>query len=134
MLLAHPGGPFWKKKDAGAWSIPKGEYHDEEDPKSAAIREFKEETGLNIDGAFLELSPIRQRSGKIVKAWALEADPDISNFKSNSFNLEWPPRSGKKIEVPEIDQLNWFTIEEAMQKIIPAQLPLLNELIETILK
>lgn len=134
VLLAHPGGPFWKNKDAGAWSIPKGEYDDEEDPLSAAIREFKEETGLNMDGAFLELSPIRQRSGKIVKAWALEADPDISQFKSNSFHLEWPPKSGKEIEVPEIDQLKWFSMEEAMRKILPAQLPLLHELVERILQ
>lgn len=134
VLLAHPGGPFWKKKDNGAWTIPKGEYENDEEPLSAAIREFKEETGIDIEGAFIELTPIRQRSGKIVRAWALEADPDISGFKSNSFLLEWPPGTGKKIEVPEIDQLVWFTIDQAMKKMLPAQLPLLHELVGSLSK
>lgn len=130
VLLAHPGGPFWIKKDLGAWSIPKGEYSNIEDPLKAAIREFKEETGLEINGKFIELMPVKQKSGKIVRAWALEGDYDISNFKSNSFSMEWPPKSGKMIDVPEIDQLVWFTLEDARKKILPAQLPLIEELIQ----
>lgn len=129
VLLAHPGGPFWKNKDMGAWSIPKGEYSEEEEPLAAAFREFSEETGLPIEGKYIELNPVKQRSGKLVRAWAVEDDPDISDFRSNSFNMEWPPKSGKTIEVPEIDKLQWFSIEVAKMKILPAQVPLIEDLL-----
>lgn len=129
VLLAHPGGPFWKNKDLGAWSIVKGELDDHEDPLAAAKREWKEETGLNISGKFIPLQPIKQKSGKIVMAWAVESDIDPTHIKSNTFELEWPPKSGKKITIPEIDQLEWFTIKEAKVKINPAQVSLLEELV-----
>src|SRR5262245_55231381 len=117
VFLVHPGGPFWKNKDEGAWSIPKGEYSEDEDPLAAAIREFQEETGVTVGGDFVPLTPVKLKSGKWVKAWALEGDLDPSAVKSNTFLLEWPPRSGKKIEVPEIDNAKWFTILEAKSKI-----------------
>jgi predicted NUDIX family NTP pyrophosphohydrolase len=126
-FLVHPGGPFWSKKDMGAWSIPKGEFT-EEDPLSAAIREFKEETGLEISGNFIPLAPLKQKSGKVVYAWAVESDADPSVIKSNTFELEWPPRSGKKILVPEVDRADWFTAESARNKIIPGQAGFITEL------
>lgn len=129
VFLVHPGGPFWKKKDLGAWSVPKGEFTEEEDSLSAAIREFKEETGMSISGDFIRLSPVRQKSGKLVEAWAVEADIDPSSVQSNTFDMEWPPRSGKRQSFPEIDKGDWFSLEEAKEKIIPAQLPLLDDLI-----
>ena len=128
VFLVHPGGPFWKNKDEGAWSVPKGEYEKDEDPLKAAIREFKEETGISIEGDFISLKPVKLKSGKLVKAWALEKDIDATAVKSNTFLLEWPPRSGKKIEVPEVDKAEWFTIPEAKKKINAGQLPLLDEL------
>ncbi len=128
VLLVHPGGPFWKKKDLGAWSIPKGEYNDPEDALTAARREFKEETGMDIDGNFLPLTPIKQKSGKIVHAFAIAADIDASKIVSNTFPLEWPPKSGKMIDVPEIDKAEWFMLAEARQKINTAQFQLLEEL------
>jgi predicted NUDIX family NTP pyrophosphohydrolase len=128
VFLVHPGGPFWKNKDEGAWSVPKGEYEEDEDPLKAAIREFKEETGISIEGDFISLKPVKLKSGKLVKAWALEKDIDAGAIKSNTFLLEWPPRSGKKIEVPEIDKGEWFTIADAKKKINAGQLPLLDEL------
>lgn len=129
-LLAHPGGPFWINKDCGSWSIPKGEFEPQEDPLKAAIREFREETGYELMGEFKPLQPITQKSGKVVKAWAVRGDLDESAITSNLFDVEWPPRSGKKQSFPEIDRVGWFTYDIATEKIIPAQLPLLTELNE----
>lgn len=128
VLLAHPGGPFWAKKDEGAWSIPKGELAAEEDPLAAALREFEEETGVIIAGTPLALQPVRQPSGKIIRAWALEGDLDPATVKSNTFSLEWPPRSGRQQEFPEIDRVAWLPVEEARRKIVPGQVPLLEQL------
>ncbi len=128
VFLAHPGGPFWAKKDLGAWSIPKGEYSPEEDPLSAAKREFEEETGLKAYGPFAPLTSIKQPSGKIIQAWAFESDCDPKSIKSNTFSMEWPPRSGKVQEFPEIDRGEWFDIEKAKQKIQPGQVGFLVEL------
>jgi predicted NUDIX family NTP pyrophosphohydrolase len=132
VFLVHPGGPYWVKKDDGAWSIPKGEFEDDEDPLAAAKREFNEETGINLYGEFIELEPVKQKSGKIVYAWAVEGNVDPTTIKSNSFEIEWPPRSGKMKSFPEIDKAEWFTIIEAIQKINPAQSPLIKELQEKI--
>jgi predicted NUDIX family NTP pyrophosphohydrolase len=132
VFLVHPGGPYWVKKDDGAWSIPKGEFEDDEDPLAAAKREFNEETGINLYGEFIELEPVKQKSGKIVYAWAVEGNVDATTIKSNSFEIEWPPRSGKMKSFPEIDKAEWFTIIEAIQKINPAQSPLIKELQEKI--
>ena len=128
VLLAHPGGPFWAKKDAGAWTIPKGEIGDSEEPLAAARRELREETGLDVDGEFIALAPVRQKSGKWVHAWALEGDCDPAAIRSNTFSVEWPPRSGKQREFPEIDRAAWFTIPEAREKILAAQAAFLDEL------
>lgn len=133
-LLAHPGGPFWVNKDRGAWSIPKGEFEPQEDPLKAAIREFREETGVDPKGEFKALQPITQKSGKIVNAWAVKGDLDVSAITSNHFDVEWPPRSGKKQSFPEIDRVGWFTYDIATEKILPAQLPLLSELLELLEK
>ena len=132
VFLVHPGGPFWKNKDAGAWSIPKGEFTKDEDPLKAAQREFREETGIEVSGNFISLTPVKLKSGKLVHAWALEKDVDHTRITSNHFSLEWPPKSGKMIEVPEVDKAGWFTIKEAKEKINPGQLPLLDELIKKI--
>jgi predicted NUDIX family NTP pyrophosphohydrolase len=121
VLLVHPGGPFWSRKDEGAWSIPKGEFDENENPLDAAKREVKEELGLEIDGHFIELPPARQRSSKIIYCWALEKDIDVSIIQSNTFEIEWPPKSGMKREFPEIDQAAWFDKASAMKKIIPGQ-------------
>jgi predicted NUDIX family NTP pyrophosphohydrolase len=128
VLLAHPGGPFWSKKDTGAWTIPKGLVEAADDIATAARREFTEETGLFAKGAMLELSPVRQKSGKLVHAFALEADFDLSQFASNTFELEWPPRSGRRQNFPEIDRIAYFTLPVGKLKIIAYQLPLLCEL------
>jgi predicted NUDIX family NTP pyrophosphohydrolase len=128
VLLAHPGGPFWSKKDAGAWTIPKGLVEAGDDIATAARREFTEETSLFVKGAMLELPPVRQKSGKLVHAFALEADFDLSHFASNTFELEWPPRSGRRQSFPEIDRIAYFTLPVAKLKIIAYQLPLLCEL------
>jgi predicted NUDIX family NTP pyrophosphohydrolase len=128
VFLVHPGGPFWARKDAGAWSIPKGEIDPAEDHLAAAKREFTEETGLQAEGKFLSLTPIRQSGGKIVHAFALESDFDPSAIRSNSFEIEWPPRSSKKQSFPEVDRAAWFPLDEARQKINPAQIALLDEL------
>lgn len=120
-LLVHPGGPFWKNKDLGSWSIPKGEFTDEEQALDAAIREFKEETGVDLKGDFTELNSVKLKSGKVVYAWALEHDLDADSIISNTFEMEWPPKSGKLIPIPEIDKAAWFTAEEALAKINPAQ-------------
>ena len=128
VLLVHPGGPFWANRDEGAWTIPKGEYEEGEDALDAARREFTEETGFAVEGPFRELAPVRQRSGKIVRAWAVEGDCDVAAIRSNTFCMEWPPRSGRTAEFPEVDRGEWFTIEEARVKILAAQAPLLDEL------
>ena len=128
IFLVHPGGPFWAKKDDGAWSIPKGEFDDNEDALSAAKREFEEETGIKISGEFIELDPIKQKSGKIVFAWAVEGDIDPSKIKSNEFEIEWPPKSGKMKSFPEIDKASWFDLKNAVVKINSGQLSLIKEL------
>jgi predicted NUDIX family NTP pyrophosphohydrolase len=129
VLLVHPGGPFWAKKDLGAWSIPKGEFNpDEEEGLLVARREFEEETGQPIEGDFTPLEPIRQRGGKIVQAWAIEGDLDVTRVRSNSFSMEWPPRSGKFHSFPEVDRAEWFPIPEAKERILQGQRPLLEQL------
>lgn len=129
VLLVHPGGPFYKNKDAGAWSIPKGEYEVGEDPLLVALREFREETGREIEGNdFVSLNTVKIKSGKVITAWAIERDFDENLTRSNTFELEWPPRSGKKQTFPEVDKAGWFTIEVARIKINAGQVNLLNEL------
>jgi predicted NUDIX family NTP pyrophosphohydrolase len=127
VLLVHPGGPFWQNRDEGAWSIPKGEFATDEDPLTAAKREFHEEIGLTATGDFEPLQPIKQRGGKMVHAWLVECDIDLSAFKSNRFMMEWPPRSGKLAEFPEVDRAEWFTMAAAREKILESQRPLLDE-------
>jgi predicted NUDIX family NTP pyrophosphohydrolase len=130
VLLVHPGGPFWARRDAGAWSIPKGEYGPGEDPLTAARREFEEELGTPPpSGPAHDLGEIRQRAGKRVRAFALVGDLEAERITSNTFKLEWPPRSGRMIDVPEVDRAEWFTIEEAGKKINPAQAELLERLV-----
>ena len=128
VFLVHPGGPFWAKKDAGAWSIPKGEFEAGQDPLEAAKREFKEETGFAVEGNFIELTPVKQPGGKVVYAWAVMGDCEAESIKSNTFSLEWPPRSGKRKEFPEVDRAGWFTPEVAREKILKGQLNFLEEL------
>jgi len=128
VLLVHPGGPFWKNKDAGAWSIPKGELGPEEDPLSAARREFQEEIGTAIDGRFIPLQVRKLKSGKILLPWALQGDLDAAAISSNTCQIEWPPRSGKMLEIPEVDQAAWMDLEKARQKINSSQQPILEEL------
>jgi len=130
VFLVHPGGPFFKNKDLGAWSIPKGEFLDDEDALTAAKREFEEETGQAIDGSFVKLEPVRLKSGKIVHAWAVEGDIDHETIYSNSFEMEWPPKSGKNQSFPEIDRAGWFGEDEARMKINSAQSKLIDSLIE----
>ncbi|MBM4273832.1 MAG: NUDIX domain-containing protein [Deltaproteobacteria bacterium] len=127
IFLVHPGGPFWVKKDQGAWSIPKGEFDSGEDPLAAARREFEEETGLQVEGRLIPLTPLIQPSGKIIHAWAVAGDCDPGAVRSNTFTLEWPPRSGRMQEFPEIDKAGWFTLEEAGKKIIRGQRGFLEE-------
>lgn len=127
-FLVHPGGPFFRGKDTGAWTIPKGEIAENEDPLSAARREFAEEVGSNPAGLFIELTPVRQKGGKIIRAWAMEGDLDPMQIKSNPFTLEWPPRSGRLQQFPEVDRAEWFDAASAKSKINPAQWPLLEEL------
>lgn len=128
VFLVHPGGPFFVKKDLGAWSIPKGEMDDQEEPLVAAKREFFEETGIEIEGTFITLTPIRQKSGKMVLAFAIESNIDAGKIKSNSFEIEWPPRSGNMKTFPEIDRGEWFNLTTAKEKINPAQGALIDEL------
>jgi predicted NUDIX family NTP pyrophosphohydrolase len=127
VLLVHPGGPLWSKKDEGAWSIPKGELDPDEDPLAAARREFEEELGAPVSGEFIALTPVRQASGKLVYAWAVEGDFDPMTLTSSPFSMEWPPRSGRQQSFPEVDRAEWFTIDEAKRKINKAQIPLLDE-------
>lgn len=132
VLIVHPGGPLWKNKDAGAWSIPKGEFLPGEDPLQNAVREFEEELGSGVDGEFLTLKPIKQKGGKIVHAFAVEGDLDTSTIRSNTFQMEWPPRSGRLQDFPEIDRAAWHDLTTARQKLNPAQSPFLDELAERI--
>jgi predicted NUDIX family NTP pyrophosphohydrolase len=135
VFLCHPGGPFYKNKDNAVWTIPKGEFDENEEPFVAAKREFMEETGQEISGDFIEMKPVKYKDGrKIVYAWSVEGDVDTTNIRSNTFSLEWPPKSGKYIETPEVDKGEWFTIETAKQKILPSLSPLLEDLIENITK
>ncbi|MFN2501250.1 MAG: NUDIX domain-containing protein [Pyrinomonadaceae bacterium] len=132
VLIAHPGGPFWKNKDLGAWSIPKGEFLPGQDPLNAAMREFHEETGHKLNASpadFITLTPVKLRTSKLVHAFALEKDLDVSNIKSNTFELEWPPRSGKKQQIPEIDRAEWHDLPTSKQKLHPSQALLVEELI-----
>jgi predicted NUDIX family NTP pyrophosphohydrolase len=128
VFLVHPGGPFWTAKDAGAWSIPKGIINADEDPLSAARREFEEETGFRVSGDFIQLSSVKLRSGKVLMAWAVEGDCDPSQIKSNTFPMEWPPHSGRHQEFPEVDRAAWLAVGEAKKKINQGQVPLLEEL------
>jgi predicted NUDIX family NTP pyrophosphohydrolase len=128
VFLAHPGGPFWAKKDLGAWSIPKGEFEEGDDPLAAAMREFTEETGFPIGGDFRPLQPLRQPSGKTIFAWAVEGDCNPAELRSNVFEMEWPPKSGQRREFPEVDRAAWFSIDEARKRIIKGQAPFLDEL------
>ena len=131
VLLVHPGGPFWAKKDLGVWSIPKGEYEGGEDPRACALREFQEELGAAVpQGELIDLGEVRQRGGKVVTAWALEGDADPAAIHSNTFTIEWPPRSGRMREFPEVDRAGWFGLDEARERILRAQVPLLDRLAE----
>jgi predicted NUDIX family NTP pyrophosphohydrolase len=130
VLLVHPGGPVWAGRDAGSWSIPKGEHGDDEDPQACARREFEEETGTRLpDEALAELGTVRQKSGKVVSAWAAEGDLDADAIESNTFELEWPPRSGRVQTFPEVDRAGWFGVESARKKLNPAQVAFLDRLL-----
>ena len=129
VLLVHPGGPFWAKKDFGAWSIPKGEYGEGEDPRAVALREFFEETGTRPAGTFRPLGDLVQPSRKIVSAWAVEGDLDPGAIKSNRFEMEWPPKSGRTASFPEVDRAGWFAPEEARRKILPGQRAFIDRLL-----
>ena len=131
VLLVHPGGPYWEKKDLGAWSIPKGEYDDAEDPRACALREFEEELGARPpEGDLAALGSAKQSGGKVVTAWAIEGDLDPAGARSNTFTLEWPPRSGVMREFPEVDRADWFTLDDARRRINPAQAVFLDRLRE----
>ena len=130
VFLVHPGGPFWKGKEPGAWSIPKGEFSPDEDPLEAAKREFREETGQEISGTFLPLQPITQKAGKQVLAWAVQGNLDADNIVSNTFRMEYPYKSGRWITVPEVDKAGWFSLDTAREKINPAQVALLDDLVK----
>jgi predicted NUDIX family NTP pyrophosphohydrolase len=132
VFLVHPGGPFWMRKDLGAWSIPKGEFASGDDPLAAAKRELSEETGICVEGEFVPLLPIRQRGGKVVHAWLVEADFEPGELKSNTFELEWPRGSGKWKSFPEIDRAEWFPIDVAREKILESQRPLLDQLLSRV--
>jgi predicted NUDIX family NTP pyrophosphohydrolase len=130
VLLVHPGGPFWANKDDGAWSMPKGLIEEGEDARAAAKREFFEETGLYVEGDFVELGIHKQAGGKIIAAWAHEGDFDAKLLKSNSFSMEWPPRSGKTALFPEVDKANWFALDEALTKVTKGQMAIIRALAE----
>lgn len=133
LLLVHPGGPYWAKRDRGAWTIPKGEYEDGESAQACALRELREELGSapELDSeALIDLGAVRQKSGKVVEAWAAEGDFDPALLASNTFSLEWPPRSGRRGEFPEVDRAEWFEPERAREKILPAQAELIDRLLE----
>jgi predicted NUDIX family NTP pyrophosphohydrolase len=128
VFLVHPGGPYWARRDDGAWSIPKGEFDPDENPLQAALRELREETGFTVEGPYVPLPRIRQPGGKVVTAFAAEADVDPDAMTTGTFALEWPPRSGRFLDVPEVDRAGWFDIAQARVKILPGQLPLLEHL------
>lgn len=130
VLLVHPGGPFWRNKDLGAWSIPKGEYADGEDPEAAARREFAEELGVELSTPLIALGEVKQRGGKMVTAFAAELDIDVSNIRSNTFEIEWPPRSSRRQTFPEVDRADWFALQAAHGKINAGQRPLLDRLVQ----
>jgi predicted NUDIX family NTP pyrophosphohydrolase len=130
IFLVHPGGPYWARKDNGAWSIPKGEYEQGEEALQAAQREFLEETGVAVNGPFLALAPVRQPSGKMITAWAAEGDLDPTQLRSNTFSLEWPPKSGVMQRFPEVDRGAWFSLADARSKLSPGQRPLLRDIAE----
>jgi predicted NUDIX family NTP pyrophosphohydrolase len=132
VFLVHPGGPFWAKKDMGAWTIAKGEYADGEIPLEAAKREFQEETGFVAQGTFLELGVVQQSGGKLVSAWAFEGDHDPAAMVSNRCQVEWPPRSGRMIEIPEVDRAAWFSITEGRERILKSQAPFLDRLCQVL--
>ena len=129
VLLVHPGGPFWSTKDEGAWSIPKGIYEPDEDPLAAARREFAEETGSQVQGDALALGSFRQSSAKTIDVWAVEGEFDPDSLKSNTFSIEWPPRSGRRREIPEVDRAEWFAPEDAVRKLLKGQRPVLDALL-----
>lgn len=128
VFLVHPGGPYWSNKDDGAWSIPKGEFEEGDDPLAAARREFHEETGFHVNGQFRALSPLKQPSGKVIHAWAVEGAIDPARVASNTFSLEWPPHSGKRRDFPEVDKAEWFSLPTAQRKLIPGQRGFLDQL------
>jgi predicted NUDIX family NTP pyrophosphohydrolase len=128
VLLVHPGGPFWAKRDAGAWSLPKGEYEDGDEPEACARREFEEELGSAPPAALTDLGTVRQKNGKEVRGYLAEGDLDVAGVVSNTFTMEWPPRSGRTAEFPEIDRAEWFTVDEAREKLNPAQAAFLDRL------
>lgn len=128
-FIAHPGGPFYRKKDDGFWGIVKGEFDDKEEPLAAAIREFKEETTIEIKGDLIPLTPLKQKSGKLVYVWAIEYDFPTSNIQSNTFQLEWPPKSGVMAEFPELDKFEWFDVHTTIVKLLPGQVPFVHELL-----
>jgi predicted NUDIX family NTP pyrophosphohydrolase len=128
VLLVHPGGPYWARKNLASWTIPKGEIQDGEQPFDAALREFAEETGFPVSPPFLELTPVKQPGGKLILAWAAPGDADPAQLRSLTFTLEWPPRSGRQQEFPEIDRAAWFPLDEALLHILPGQAPFLHQL------
>ena len=132
VFLVHPGGPYWAKKDLGAWSIPKGEFVDGEEPLEVAKREFEEETGFVPDGHFTELGDLKQPGGKIVTAWAFEGDCDPTKLRSNTFVMAWPPRSGRQTEIPEVDRGCWYTVEDARERLLAGQRAFLDRLLQRI--
>ena len=134
VFLVHPGGPFWMGKEEGAWSIPKGEFSGDEDPLTTARREFHEETSFEVEGVFQELGQVQQKGGKLVLAWAVEGDIEAEKIKSNTFRQEWPYKSGKWASYPEVDKGGWFSIEQAREKINPAQFTFLERLLELLKK
>ena len=133
-FLVHPGGPFWAKKDLGVWSIPKGEYNEGDDPLQAARREFEEETSKKLSGSFIALTPTTQKAGKQVHAWAIEGDIDADKIVSNTFKVEWPPKSGKWKSYPEVDKAGWFDTKTAKEKINSAQVSFIDELLDLLKK
>ncbi|HTI45220.1 MAG TPA: NUDIX domain-containing protein [Casimicrobiaceae bacterium] len=134
VLLVHPGGPFWQRKDEGAWSLPKGEFEEGETPEAVARRELLEETGFALDAPLTPLAPVRQRGGKTIHAFAAEADFDASTMRSNTFAMEWPPRSGRVESFPEVDRAAWFDLDVAAAKLLASQRPILDELAQRLLK
>lgn len=134
LLLVHPGGPVWRNRDDGAWSFPKGEFSEGEDPLAVARRELEEETGCAPEGDFLELGTVRQAGGKLVHLWGVEGDCDADAIRSNTFSMEWPPRSGRRAAFPEVDRAGWFGPDDARRKLLPAQVAFVDRLLELLAK